>query len=61
LSEISETVYLPPFNNSAARLKYVNMVRNRAQEQPLATLTLDDIKTEKRLELNPNMQPNTGW
>ncbi len=27
------------------------MVRNRAQEQPLTTLTMNDIKTEKRLEL----------
>ncbi len=37
--------------NSNKALEYINMVRNRAQEQPLATVTLNDIKTEKRLEL----------
>ena len=37
-------------NNSKA-LEYVNMIRTRAQETPLSNVTLNDIKTEKRLEL----------
>ena len=37
-------------NNSKA-LDYINQIRTRAQEQPLTTVSLDDIKTEKRLEL----------
>lgn len=32
-------------------LEYVNMVRERAQLADLSTITLNDIKTEKRLEL----------
>ena len=32
-------------------LDYINQVRTRAQEAPLTTVTLSDIKTEKRLEL----------
>ena len=32
-------------------LDYINQVRTRAQEAPLANVTLNDIKTEKRLEL----------
>ena len=37
--------------NSAKATEYMNMVRTRARETPLATVTLNDIKTEKRLEL----------
>ena len=32
-------------------LDYINQVRTRAQETPLTSVTLSDIKTEKRLEL----------
>ena len=32
-------------------LEYINQIRTRAQETPLTSVTLDDIKTEKRLEL----------
>ena len=32
-------------------LEYVNIIRTRAQETPLSSVTLNDIKTEKRLEL----------
>ena len=32
-------------------LNYINEIRQRAQLAPLSTVTLDDIKTEKRLEL----------
>lgn len=31
--------------------KYINEVRTRAHLSPLATVTLDDVKKEKRLEL----------
>ena len=37
--------------NSSKALDYINQIRTRAQEQPLTTVSLDDIKTEKRLEL----------
>ena len=37
--------------NTAKALDYINQVRTRAQEAPLASVTLSDIKTEKRLEL----------
>ena len=37
--------------NSAKALEYVNMIRTRAKEAPLSNVTLNDIKTEKRLEL----------
>ena len=37
--------------NTAKALDYINQVRTRAQEAPLASVTLNDIKTEKRLEL----------
>ena len=37
--------------NSAKALQYINEIRTRAQEAPLSAVTLDDIKTEKRLEL----------
>lgn len=37
--------------NTAKALEQVNMIRSRAKEQPLASVTLDDIKLEKRLEL----------
>jgi hypothetical protein len=37
--------------NAAKATEYMNMVRTRAQETPLTTVTLNDIKTEKRLEL----------
>ena len=32
-------------------LEYINKVRERAQLDPLASVTMDDIKTERRLEL----------
>ena len=32
-------------------LQYINEIRTRAQEAPLTSVTLNDIKTEKRLEL----------
>lgn len=31
--------------------EYVNLIRSRAQLQPLSSVTMDDIKNEKRLEL----------
>ncbi len=37
--------------NTAKATDYVNSVRDRAKEARLASVTLDDIKTEKRLEL----------
>ena len=37
--------------NKSKALDYINAVRTRAQEQLLSDVTLDDIKTEKRLEL----------
>jgi len=37
--------------NTTIALNDINEVRNRAQETPLTTVTLADIKTEKRLEL----------
>jgi hypothetical protein len=37
--------------NSAKALDYINQIRTRAQEEPLSAVTLNDIKTEKRLEL----------
>lgn len=37
--------------NAAKATEYMNMVRTRAHETPLTTVTLNDIKTEKRLEL----------
>ena len=37
--------------NTAKATEYVNEVRERAKLAPLATVTLDDIKLEKRLEL----------
>lgn len=37
--------------NTQKATEYVNLIRTRAKETPLATVTLDDIKTEKRLEL----------
>lgn len=37
--------------NAQKATEYVNLIRARAKETPLATVTLDDIKTEKRLEL----------
>ena len=37
--------------NSANALKYINMIRERAKETPLASVSLSDIKMEKRLEL----------
>ena len=38
-------------NNTAKALEYINQIRTRAQEAPLASVTMDDIKAEKRLEL----------
>ena len=37
--------------NSAKALQYINEIRTRAKETPLTAVTLNDIKTEKRLEL----------
>ena len=37
--------------DSATALQYVNRVRTRAQLAPLASVDLETIKTEKRLEL----------
>ena len=37
--------------NSTKALNYINLVRSRAGEAALSSVTLDDIKTEKRLEL----------
>ena len=37
--------------NTAKALEYMNMVRTRAKEEPLTDVSLNDIKTEKRLEL----------
>ena len=37
--------------NSAKALEYINQIRTRAQEAPLTSVQLSDIKTEKRLEL----------
>ena len=38
-------------SGSTKALDYINQVRTRAQETPLASVTLEDIKAEKRLEL----------
>ena len=37
--------------NSSKALDYINQIRTRAKEAPLTTVTMSDIKTEKRLEL----------
>ena len=37
--------------NSSKALEYVNDIRSRAQLEELNSITMDDIKTEKRLEL----------
>ena len=37
--------------NTTKALDYLNQIRTRAKENPLSTVTLNDIKTEKRLEL----------
>ena len=37
--------------NSGKALDYINQIRTRAKETPLTNVTLNDIKTEKRLEL----------
>ena len=37
--------------NTAKALEYINQVRTRAKETPLTSVSLSDIKTEKRLEL----------
>ena len=37
--------------NSSKALDYINQIRVRAKETPLTSVTLNDIKTEKRLEL----------
>ena len=42
--------YMQVGNNGKA-LEYINLIRTRAKEEPLASVTLNDIKTEKRLEL----------
>ena len=42
--------HLQAGNNSKA-LEYVNQIRTRAKEAPLTAVTMNDIKTEKRLEL----------
>ena len=47
---LAAEAHLQAGNNSKA-LEYVNMIRTRAKETPLNNVTLNDIKTEKRLEL----------
>ena len=37
--------------NASKALEYVNLIRTRAKLSPLTSVTLNDIKTEKRLEL----------
>ena len=37
--------------NTGKALEYINQIRTRAQESLLSSVTLDDIKAEKRLEL----------
>ena len=37
--------------NTTKALQYINEVRSRAKETPLSSVSLSDIKTEKRLEL----------
>ena len=37
--------------NTSKALDYINQIRTRAKETPLTSVSLDDIKTEKRLEL----------
>ena len=37
--------------NQAKALDYINQIRTRAKETPLTSVSLNDIKTEKRLEL----------
>ena len=37
--------------NSGKALQYINEIRTRAKETPLTSVSLNDIKTEKRLEL----------
>lgn len=37
--------------NSSKALDYINQIRTRAHEAPLASVSLNDIKIEKRLEL----------
>ena len=37
--------------NSSKALDYINQIRTRAKETPLTSVSLNDIKTEKRLEL----------
>ncbi len=37
--------------NSGKALDYINQIRTRAQEAPLTSVTIDDIKAEKRFEL----------
>jgi hypothetical protein len=50
--------------NTAMALKQINMIRNRAKLSSLTSVTLDDIKTEKRLELwmeNTRYQDLVRW
>lgn len=37
--------------NTAKALNYINQIRVRAKEEPLTSVSLSDIKMEKRLEL----------
>jgi hypothetical protein len=37
--------------NTSKALEYINQIRTRAKETPLTSVSLNDIKTEKRLEL----------
>ena len=37
--------------NSSKALNYINQIRERAKENPLSSVSLDDIKNEKRFEL----------
>ena len=47
---LAAEAHLQAGNNSKA-LDYINQIRVRAKESPLQNVTLNDIKTEKRLEL----------
>ena len=38
-------------NNTGKALDYINQIRTRAMLSPLTSVTLEDIKAEKRLEL----------
>jgi len=47
----AEAHVMSPSGNDAKALEYVNDIRDRAQLDPLTSVTLEDIQKEKRLEL----------